>query len=111
MLAGGGSGSSHEGADSAARLLLDNVSIEIPAGKVTTLIGVSGVGKSTLCDLVVGLLTPSSGEVRFNASDLDGVPLDAAMAGRLRASVAMSGRSLFCSMTVCATTCAGAALQ
>ena len=92
---GGGGGSSHEGADSATRLLLDNVSIEIPAGKVTTLIGVSGAGKSTLCDLVVGLLTPSSGEVRLNVPDLDGVRLDAALADRLRASVAYVGQEPF----------------
>jgi ATP-binding cassette subfamily C protein len=70
--------------------VLDGVTADIPAGRVTALIGESGAGKSTLCDLVVGLLAPSSGEVR-----LDDVPLDAALSGRLRASVAYVAQEPF----------------
>ncbi len=70
--------------------VLDSVSVEIPAGRVTALIGESGAGKSTLCDLAVGLLAPSSGEVL-----LDGAPLEDALADRLRASVAYVGQEPF----------------
>jgi ATP-binding cassette subfamily C protein len=52
------------------REVLRSVSLEIPAGGITAIIGASGAGKTTLVDLVTGLVQPQSGEVR-----IDGVPL------------------------------------
>ncbi len=49
---------------------LSDVSLEFPAGRLTTLIGPSGSGKTTIVDLVIGLLRPQSGTVR-----IDGTPL------------------------------------
>ena len=51
--------------------VLDGVDLAIPAGQLTTLIGPSGAGKTTLVDLVIGLLRPQAGEVL-----IDGVPLE-----------------------------------
>ena len=48
--------------DSAVRAL-DKVSLEVPPGEFTCLIGASGCGKSTLLSLVAGLEQPTSGEV------------------------------------------------
>ncbi len=48
------------------------VSFTVPAGRFVTLIGPSGVGKTTLVDLMTGLLTPQEGAVR-----VDGLPLSA----------------------------------
>jgi ATP-binding cassette subfamily C protein len=59
------------GADASEEVLHD-ISLDIPVGQITALIGPSGSGKSTIADLVLGLLEPSSGEVR-----VDGVKLDA----------------------------------
>src|SRR5215471_1882061 len=42
---------------------LDQVSLEVPPGEFTCLIGASGCGKSTLLSLVAGLEQPASGEV------------------------------------------------
>ena len=42
---------------------LENISIEIPAGTQVAFIGLSGSGKSTLADLILGLLTPTTGQV------------------------------------------------
>ena len=42
---------------------LDRVSLEVPPGEFTCLIGASGCGKSTLLSLVAGLEQPTSGEV------------------------------------------------
>src|SRR6476646_2158299 len=42
---------------------LDQVSLEVPPGEFTCLIGASGCGKSTLLSLVAGLEQPTSGEV------------------------------------------------
>jgi ATP-binding cassette, subfamily C, bacterial len=53
------------------RPILEAVSLEIPAGGVTVLIGPSGAGKTTIADLVLGLYRPSRGRVT-----VDGVPLD-----------------------------------
>jgi ATP-binding cassette, subfamily C, bacterial len=43
--------------------ILNNVSFHIAAGKVTALTGSSGTGKSTLADILLGLLKPLHGEV------------------------------------------------
>jgi ATP-binding cassette subfamily C protein len=52
------------------RVLLDRVSFEIPAGRITAVVGPSGTGKTTLIDLLTGLMEPEAGEIR-----VDGVPL------------------------------------
>lgn len=44
---------------------ISHVSLEIRAGGMTALIGPNGAGKSTLLQLLLGTLTPSAGEVRF----------------------------------------------
>ena len=43
--------------------VLENLSIEIPSGKIVGLLGPNGCGKSTLMKLVCGLLQPDSGEI------------------------------------------------
>jgi subfamily B ATP-binding cassette protein MsbA len=47
----------------AERAALEGVSVRIPAGKMTAIIGPTGAGKSTLVDLIPRLIEPSSGEV------------------------------------------------
>jgi ATP-binding cassette subfamily C protein len=51
--------------------VLQDVSIEIPANQVTVIMGTSGVGKTTLTDLLLGLYRPDQGEIL-----IDGVPLE-----------------------------------
>src|SRR5690349_13735227 len=51
------------GRGGAAVRALDQVSLEVPPGEFTCLIGASGCGKSTLLSLVAGLEQPTSGEV------------------------------------------------
>jgi len=52
------------------RPILVDASLEIPAGQVTAIVGPSGAGKTTIADLVLGLVRPQSGEVF-----IDDVPL------------------------------------
>lgn len=52
------------------KLVLDNLSIRIPTNSVTVVYGPSGVGKSTLIDLITGLLNPTSGQVMIDDLDL-----------------------------------------
>ena len=51
--------------------ILDDVSLDIPAGCVTVLMGPSGAGKTTLADIILGLYAPNQGRVL-----IDGVPLE-----------------------------------
>ena len=52
-------------------LALQPTTLSIERGKTTVLIGPSGCGKSTLLRLVIGLLEPDGGEIRFNGTTLD----------------------------------------
>ncbi len=51
--------------------ILDHVSLSIPAGRLTTLIGPSGAGKTSTVDLIVGLVQPQSGAIWIDATRLD----------------------------------------
>jgi sulfate transport system ATP-binding protein len=53
---------------------LDDVSIEIPDGSLTALLGPSGSGKSTLLRIIAGLETPDRGTVEIGGSDQTKVP-------------------------------------
>jgi ATP-binding cassette subfamily C protein len=49
--------------------LLSKVDFEVAAGKITTLVGPSGVGKTTTLDLVIGLLPPRTGQLLLGGVD------------------------------------------
>jgi len=55
--------------------LFDDLSLEIPAGKITAMTGPSGSGKTTIVDLVVGLIEPEAGEVRIDGQPLTDIDL------------------------------------
>lgn len=55
--------------------VLQNVNITIPVGKITVLLGPSGAGKTTIIDLLVGLLRPDSGTITIDGSPLDDLNL------------------------------------
>jgi len=53
---------------------LRGVSFEVAAGKIVTLIGANGAGKSTTLNTISGLLRPHQGRVRMAGEDLTAVP-------------------------------------
>jgi len=53
-----------------AEPVLDDVNLDIAAGEIVAIVGSTGSGKSTLCELLTGLLVPDVGQVR-----LDDIPL------------------------------------
>ncbi len=50
--------------------VLRGVDLDIPAGSSVAFVGSSGAGKTTLVDLVLGLLTPTSGSVKSDGKDI-----------------------------------------
>jgi ATP-binding cassette subfamily C protein len=56
--------------------VLDDLSLEIPAGKKVALVGASGGGKSTLIQLLIGVYRANSGEIRYNGETCDDISFD-----------------------------------
>ena len=52
------------------RLVLDDVSLELPPGKVVAIVGENGAGKSTLVKLLAKMYEPTSGRIVVNDTDL-----------------------------------------
>jgi urea ABC transporter ATP-binding protein UrtE len=78
--------------------VLLGVDLEVDTGEVVAVIGRNGVGKSTLMRMLIGLLTPSAGRIRFAGNDISRVPADR----RARAGIAYipQGRDVFPRLTV-----------
>jgi len=54
--------------------ILRDLSFEVPAGKVTTLLGRNGVGKTTLLRCLMGLVPARRGKIVFNDKDVTAAP-------------------------------------
>ena len=78
--------------------ILRDLAFEVPAGKVTTLLGRNGVGKTTLLRTLMGLVPAATGTVRFGTADLTRAkPEDRARAGL---AFVPQGREIFGRLTV-----------
>ena len=77
---------------------LRGVDIEVPDGKIVTLIGANGAGKSTLLRTISGLVKAESGSVRYQDKELTGMPINKI----LEQGIAMvpEGRRVFTNLTV-----------
>lgn len=56
-------GHSFKGADGGQKTVLKNLDLQIPNGQFVCLVGETGCGKTTLLNMVAGLITPTSGQI------------------------------------------------
>ena len=77
---------------------LRGISLEVPDGKIVTLIGANGAGKSTTLRTITGLVKAASGPIEWNGEALLGKSIDRIVSS----GIAMSpeGRRVFSDMTV-----------
>jgi branched-chain amino acid transport system ATP-binding protein len=77
---------------------LRGISLEVPDGKIVTLIGANGAGKSTMLRTITGLVKAESGSIQWNGHELLGQSIDRIISE----GIAMSpeGRRVFADLTV-----------
>jgi branched-chain amino acid transport system ATP-binding protein len=77
---------------------LFNITLEVNAGEIVTLVGANGAGKTTTLRVISGLLHPMKGTVRFDGQDISRTPPHRIV--ELGISHVPEGRQLFPYMTV-----------
>ena len=82
------------------RVILDDISLSVPRGKVTALMGASGGGKTTILRLIGGQNRAQSGELLFDGQDV--TPMDQAQiyAARRRMGMLFQFGALFADLSV-----------
>jgi branched-chain amino acid transport system ATP-binding protein len=78
--------------------VLHGVSLDVPQGKVVTLIGSNGAGKSTTMRAICGMIKPRAGEVRLNGENVAGY--DSYRIARAGLAHSPEGRRVFATMSV-----------
>ena len=78
--------------------VLHGISLEVPKGKVVTLIGSNGAGKTTTMRAISGMLKPKSGTVTLGGKDVTG--LDSHRIARAGLAHSPEGRRVFATMSV-----------
>src|SRR5271156_3701020 len=82
------------------REILHGISFEVPAGETLVILGGSGSGKSTLLRTLVGLETPSSGEIWIQNKDFASISDEERDELLKKMGMSFQGGALFGSMTV-----------
>jgi len=88
---------------------LRGISLEVPDGKIVTLIGANGAGKSTTLRTISGLVKAKAGSITYDGTELLGMPINKI----LETGVAQvpEGRHVFANLTVLENLQAGAYLR
>ncbi|MCX5909391.1 MAG: ABC transporter ATP-binding protein, partial [Deltaproteobacteria bacterium] len=54
--------------------VLHNLTLKIPKGEIVAIVGANGAGKTTLLKTISGMMSPASGEIRFQGELLNSLP-------------------------------------
>lgn len=82
------------------RVIFDNISLTVPVGKVTAIMGPSGIGKTTLLRLIGGQIVPESGKILFSGHDIPTLSRRKLFQVRKRMSMLFQSGALFTDMSV-----------
>lgn len=77
---------------------LKGVSIQVPEGKIVTLIGANGAGKSTLLRTIMGLVKPKSGSIDYDGIAINGLNSQQIVQNGI--TLVPEGRRVFANLTV-----------
>ena len=78
--------------------VLHGISIDVPQGKVVTLIGSNGAGKTTTMRAISGMIRPTAGEISLNGKRIDS--LESFQIAKLGLAHSPEGRRVFATMSV-----------
>ncbi|MDA9557982.1 phospholipid ABC transporter ATP-binding protein MlaF [Vibrio sp.] len=84
----------------AGRAIFDDVSLHVPKGKVTAIMGPSGIGKTTLLRLIGGQIQPDCGEIIFDGDDIPRLSRKALFQSRKKMSMLFQSGALFTDLNV-----------
>ncbi len=82
------------------RVILDDISLSVPKGKVTALMGASGGGKTTILRLIGGQNRAQSGELLFDSQDIGQLDQAGLYAARRRMGMLFQFGALFADLSV-----------
>ena len=88
---------------------LRGINIEVPDGKIVTLIGANGAGKSTLLRTISGLVKAESGSILLDGKDITGLAINKICAEGI--ALSPEGRHVFTDLTVLENLSIGAYLR
>ena len=88
---------------------LRGIDMEVPDGKIVTLIGANGAGKSTTLRTISGLVKASAGSITYDGTELLGKPIHQILASGI--AQVPEGRRVFANLTVLENLKAGAYLR
>ena len=77
---------------------LKGITFDVPIGKVITLIGANGAGKSTTLRTICGLIKPRGGQIKFNNKEITNIPTD--KIAKKGIALIPEGRKIFPNLTV-----------
>ncbi|HBR4415255.1 TPA: phospholipid ABC transporter ATP-binding protein MlaF [Klebsiella pneumoniae] len=82
------------------RVIFDDISLSVPRGKITAIMGPSGIGKTTLLRLIGGQIPPDRGEILFDGENVPQMTRSRLYTVRKRMSMLFQSGALFTDLNV-----------